>query len=127
MKKYSFILSLLLSLLLFGVLTAMAAPGDFLFEFGDDYRFTNPRGVAVDGSGNIYVADTDNYRIQVFTGTGAFLRKWGGIGSGDGQFDAPSGIAVDGSGNVYVADAIITGYRSLQAPAHSLANGGPSA
>ncbi len=104
MKKYSFILFFLISLLLFGALNAVAAPGDFLFEFGDDYRLTNPRGVAVDGSGNVYVADTSNHRIQVFTASGTFLRKWGDNGTGDGQFIYPSDIAVDGSGNVYVAD-----------------------
>jgi DNA-binding beta-propeller fold protein YncE len=63
-----------------------------------------PRGISVDGSGNVYVADTNNHRVQVFTGTGTFVRKWGGTGTGDGQFNAPTGIVVDGSGNVYVAD-----------------------
>jgi hypothetical protein len=63
-----------------------------------------PRAVAVDTSGNVYVADTNNDRIQKFTSDGTFLTTWGSEGSGDGQFDWPSGVAVDASGNVYVAD-----------------------
>ena len=51
----------------------------------------------------MYVADADN-RIQVFDAQGNFLRKWGELGSGDGQFRFPSGIAIDSSGTVYVAD-----------------------
>ena len=64
----------------------------------------NPIGVAVDVSGNVYVADTGNHRIQKFDSEGNFLRKWGTLGSGDGQFGYPYGVAADGSGNVYVAD-----------------------
>ena len=70
----------------------------------EDGQFYYPRGVAVDRSGNVYVADTGNNRIQKFSPWGWFLTKWGSEGSGDGQFENPSGVAVDGSGNVYVAD-----------------------
>jgi len=38
-------------------------------DTGDQFR--NPNGIAVDGAGNIYVADTNNYRIQEFTPTPA--------------------------------------------------------
>ncbi len=64
--------------------------------------FTYPK-VAVDVSGNMYVADLSN-QIQKFDSSGTFLTKWGSIGSGDGQFNYPYGVAVDNSGNVYVAD-----------------------
>ena len=60
--------------------------------------------MAVDGSGNVYVADAWNDRIQKFDSDGNFLTKWGTEGDGDGQFMSPSGVAVDGSGSVYVAD-----------------------
>ena len=59
---------------------------------------------AIDGSGNVYVADSDNDRVQKFDSSGTYLSQWGSSGSGDGQFDDPSGIAVDGS-SVYVADS----------------------
>ena len=68
-------------------------------------QFSNIRGVAVDGSGNVYVADSGNNRIQKFTSTGTYVTQWGSSGSGNGQFNYPFGVAVDGSGNVYVADS----------------------
>jgi sugar lactone lactonase YvrE len=70
-------------------------------------QFFRPAAVAVDGSGNVFVADLLNSRIQEFDNTGSkFLKAWGSFGTGDGQFEFPSGVAVDGSGNVFVADAL---------------------
>lgn len=69
-----------------------------------DGQFNNPAGIVVDSSGNIFVADFYNHRIQKFTSSGVFITKWGSQGSGNGQFDRPEGVAVDSSGNVYVAD-----------------------
>lgn len=72
-------------------------------QFGEG-AFGAALGVAVDPSGNVYVSDSFNHRIQKFSSSGAFLNKWGSGGSGDGQFLSPSGVAVDGQGRVYVAD-----------------------
>lgn len=69
-----------------------------------DGQFSNPNGIAVDASGNVYVADSRNERIQKFNSNGTFITKWGSTGSLDGQFLSPMGISVDASGNVYVAD-----------------------
>ena len=67
----------------------------FLLKWGSfgsgDGQFNFPNGVAVDPSGNVYVADAYNNRIQKFTGSGAFITKWGSFGSGDGQFAFPQG------------------------------------
>jgi len=79
----------------------------FLFKFGAQApagQFNFPQGVAVDGSGNVYVVDEDNCRVQKFSADGSFLRAWGSRGDGDGQFWEPKSVAVDGSGNVYVTD-----------------------
>src|SRR5262249_17891833 len=67
-------------------------------------ELSSPQGVATDGSGNVYIADTGNDRIQKFDASGTFLTTWGSNGSGNGQFLTPRGVATDGSGNVYVAD-----------------------
>ena len=64
----------------------------------------NPYDVAVDASGNVYVVDAGNNRIQTFTTSGVYIVQWGTLGSGNGQFHIPRGVAVDASYNVYVAD-----------------------
>ena len=74
--------------------------------------FARPAGVAVDGAGNIYVADTPNNTIRKITADGVvttFAGSAGVPGSSDGmgssaRFNHPIGVAVDGAGNVYVAD-----------------------
>ncbi len=68
------------------------------------YHFSSPTGIAVDASGNVYVADRSDHRIQKFDSDGNYLTQWGYYGNGEGQFKYPSGVAVDASGNVYVAD-----------------------
>ena len=81
---------------------------EFLRKWGTegngDGQFYWPSELAIDMAGNVYVADRDNYRIQVFDLQGRFLYKWGTEGSGDGQFDELVGLAIDMEGNVYVAD-----------------------
>jgi sugar lactone lactonase YvrE len=88
-----------------------------------------PNGVGIDGSGNVYVADTDNSRVQEFDTDGNFQRTWGKdvdattAGTGfetctvsanckqgvagvlGGELYSPVGLATDVSGRVYVADS----------------------
>jgi sugar lactone lactonase YvrE len=79
---------------------------------GADARFRHPNGVAVDGEGNVYVADSSNHSIRKITSVGVVTTWAGGVttngfvdGSGPfARFNAPYGVAVDGGGNVYVAD-----------------------
>lgn len=69
-------------------------------------QFENPRGIAVDAAGHIYVADAGNSRIQKFSPDGEFLASLGKAGTGEGELREPNGIAVDSTGNIYVADAL---------------------
>lgn len=79
---------------------------------GTAARFSNPSGVAVDSSGNLYVTDSGNHTIRRITPAGVvttFAGLAGSTGSSDGsgtlaRFNAPSGIAIDSAGNLYVAD-----------------------
>jgi streptogramin lyase len=79
---------------------------------GSGALFLYPYAVAVDGSGNIYVADSGNHNIRKVTpgGSVSTLAGTAGVaGSADGTgtaalFNLPQGIAVDGTGNVYVSD-----------------------
>lgn len=69
----------------------------------------DPRGVAVDTSGFVYVADAGNDRVQkyqVIGNSAIFVTNWGSYGSAAGQFKDPSGVAIDSYGYVYVADAL---------------------
>jgi DNA-binding beta-propeller fold protein YncE len=73
-------------------------------------EFNDPRGVAVDDAGNVYVADHNNNRIQKLSRDGRFLARWGAhggdgtAGTGNGEFRDPRGVAIDHAGHVYVAD-----------------------
>ena len=69
-----------------------------------DGQLSDPRGIAVDAQGNLYVADTGNQRIEVFDAQGVPKFAVGSLGSGVGQFNEPRCLAGDAQGNIYVAD-----------------------
>lgn len=79
---------------------------------GTSARFNSPSSIAIDSSGNLYVADTSNHVVRKITSAGVVTTlagTAGSAGSTDGtgsaaSFNGPSGIAVDSVGNVYVAD-----------------------
>jgi sugar lactone lactonase YvrE len=106
------------------VSTLAGSPGAFGSANGPgtSAQFDYPEGVAVDGAGNVYVADSENNMIRKITPDGTvstlagayqelnFFQSYGALyGDMDGpgstaQFYNPGGVAVDGAGNVYVAD-----------------------
>jgi streptogramin lyase len=89
-----------------------------------DARFSNPTGLAVDGAGDVYVADTDSSTIRKLTplGTNWVSSTTAGLAgvqgsvdgtNGDVQFSYPEGVAVDTAGNIYVADSGNSTIRKL--------------
>jgi len=64
-----------------------------------------PEAVAIDASGDVYVADQLSYVVQKFTAGGEFETEWGAYGGGQGQFGPIGGLATDAAGNVYVVDS----------------------
>jgi sugar lactone lactonase YvrE len=67
-------------------------------------QFSGARGIATDKAGKVYVADTNNNRIQMFTSNGTFLRAWGSVGDHANQFQNPRDVAISPDGTVWVAD-----------------------
>ncbi len=82
-------------------LRSFGTPGSGKGQFASPIgQFASPGGVAVDGEGNILVADSYNNRIQKFTSSGQFLKV-----TRDVQFSSPQGIAFNSSNNkIYVTD-----------------------
>jgi uncharacterized protein (TIGR03437 family) len=101
-----------------GALTTFAGLGSGLVDNGPfpytfPYQLYNPRGVAADSAGNVYISDTVNQRVRkVSNGTITTVAGTGAAGfSGDNgpainaQFYFPSGLAVDSSGNLFIVDS----------------------
>jgi len=105
-----------------GTVTTLAGSGQpgFADGFADQAQFNFPRGIAIDGFGNLYVGDSWNHRIRKITPDGNVITYAGGgkdIGpdskgscvdgpSDEARFFTPCGVECDLFGNVYVADAL---------------------
>jgi tripartite motif-containing protein 71 len=83
---------------------AFDAGGRLVMQFGaqgsGDGEFSFPNAVALDRQGRIFVADSNNRRVQMFSPDGRFLYR---IGAG---LSAPRGLALDGSDRLYVVDTV---------------------
>ena len=82
-----------------------SGPGEFDFISAEPTVPTDVHAqIAVGPDGKVYVSDSGNARVQVFTPQGRFVRQFGSFGSGKGQFLQPYHLAADATGDVYVAD-----------------------
>ena len=103
-----------------GIITTFAGIGEYGGGLGDggpavEASLVEPQGVAVDGEGNLYIADTGNDRIRRVDSSGT-ITTIAGTGtrgySGDNgpavqaQLRAPRDVAVDADGNIYIADTL---------------------
>ena len=89
-------------------------------DFGSNARFASPNALAIDNSGNIYVADSFNHAIRRVTTSGqvtTFSGTLGTVGTTDSPplYNQPSGIAVNSSGDVFVADTYSNTIRRIAA------------
>jgi sugar lactone lactonase YvrE len=84
-------------------------------------NFQSPTGLAVDTQGNVYVDDTQNFRIEKLSPAGQFITAFGDYGNGDGQFTLANGLAVDRAGNIYVADTESSSIEKLSPRGYPLA------
>ncbi len=80
----------------------------FHFAFGSagdgPGEFNRAEGLGVDAEDRVYVADSCNHRIQVFSDKGNFLRTYGSAGAGVGELSYPYDILIDGAGVQYVCE-----------------------
>jgi ABC-type Fe3+ transport system permease subunit/sugar lactone lactonase YvrE len=81
---------------------------DLIRTFGQpgtgEAEFNRAEGICVDGQDRIFVADSCNHRIQIFSPDGKFIRQYGRAGSGLGELSYPYDIKVDASGNQFVCE-----------------------
>lgn len=95
-----------------GVVTTLAGSGvaGFSNATGTAAQFSTPQGLAVDSTGNVFVADTANNKIRKITPAGVvttFAGSTFGFTNGTGtaaQFGGPTSLSIDSAGNLYVAD-----------------------
>ncbi len=95
-----------------GRVRRLDAAGNVIATFATSPSLSSPTGVTVSGDGSeVYVCDTGNSRIVVYSSSGAFLRSIGSPGAAVGQFNRPTAIAENIDGTLVVAD---TGNNRVQ-------------
>jgi DNA-binding beta-propeller fold protein YncE/uncharacterized protein YfaP (DUF2135 family) len=76
----------------------------FVKRGSESGQVLEPKRLAVDANGYIWVPDASNDRVEVFNSKGEFVTKFGSFGSGTEQMNYPVGVAVDPRGNIWIND-----------------------
>jgi len=111
-----------------GIITTVAGNGTPGYSGDGDSatsaELSEPMGVAIDNSGNIYIADAYNYRIRKVSAVTGIITTVAGNGTsgyaGDGatatlaELSEPNGVVVDGLGNIYIADTYNNRIRKIR-------------
>ena len=86
----------------------LSPEGDFLLQWGGHGsapgQFLRPQNIVLDKTGQLWVADACNHRIQVFNDQGQLLAMWGQAGSDPGQLYYPYDLAFDQHGHIYICE-----------------------
>ncbi len=103
---FLFLISLLIST---SYKSANAVPSSNQYVFyrswgGEGNQLRDPRGIAIDQNGRIYIANNGINRITVILPIERTMVTWGGFGSDDGEFSSPVDVAIDNNGNLFVVD-----------------------
>jgi sugar lactone lactonase YvrE len=114
-----------------GIITTLAGGGSLGVGDGGpatSAQLNGPAGVAVDSSGNLYIADSGNNRVRMVAPGGGITTVagagsaslWGDGGPATGsQLNTPGGVSVDSSGNLYIAD---TGNQRVRMVSNGIIN-----
>jgi DNA-binding beta-propeller fold protein YncE len=90
------------------IITFDYSTGTVLSEFGSlgsqTGEFRGPRGIVIDSTSYIFVADNYNNKLSKFDSNGIFVSSYGTAGTGNGQFLQPRGLVIDSTGRILVAD-----------------------
>jgi DNA-binding beta-propeller fold protein YncE len=83
--------------------------GRLLSRFGKpgskEGELFHPTNIAIGPTGDVFITETSNFRVQRFSADGKSLRVYGEVGDRPGNFARPKGLAIDRAGRIYVSDA----------------------
>ncbi len=92
----------------------------------EEGMFHFPVNIFVSKDGRIFVSDSLNFRIQIFTHDWKYIDSFGKVGNSPGFFSRPRGVAVDSEGNIYVVDALFDNIQIFNVKGQLLMDfGGP--
>jgi len=112
-----------------GIVQKFDSDGNFITKWGsvgnEKGQFSKPNGIAVSKDGLVYVADTENHRVQKFTLDGKFISE---LYLGESKFskDSPVDIAVDKAGNIYVSDPYLNKISKFDSDGNFIKKFGPN-